>query len=705
MGAKWRPPWTTQKVDDDHLEEYDAELAVRRALWGKEKLLPPLGAGMPIRNTFEMLLQVLMVYTGIFVPLYSCFQIPYHPAQLVVDYLIDMCFWFDIALTMRTAYYNQNHELVTDKKEIQRTYMKKRLRLDIIANFPFELFTLLAGHSTTSAAFSAWRLWRMLRFCRMKRLHPKILVDLNASGPRRLVNFFPLITHWVACLWFAIGLSGPSNGDEPPALLALRPERQGGSSWLMRPNYNSILLGSETNLQAYVSSLYWASATLMKTAYVNPATTEEKLFTCVILLIGAVMFAVFLGQVFKILARLDEGSAQRREKMAMFRLFCDHNKLSAPLSHKVLSYAMAEWNVTLGVSTGETLKLLSHSLAGQLLYEMRKDVLEACPVTSSTSLSCAKKLLARTTVQVCIKNEYVLGCDELARELLILVKGSLKISLPSAGSKRGSKSPARGDDSCSPTIRVGSKKNLMQFRMLESMGCITGLWRPYENGLRYPFEVQAKEFTTMLNIGRQALLEVMGTFDEDRPKIQKVLDQEYELVQQALRISGGRMKGSMRETSTRSSPGGREVDAAASLAESAKAEELQDGTEQLGELNTTLEGVNVGLAKTHEALSTVNGLVVTLPAMLEKLGGTVSADEKERFRFVETPPSRSSSRASHSDKSPSGGRSHPSAVQRFADMQQQQQQQLKSGAGEDDKREITAANSKSSGDVAAVIVL
>ena len=36
-----------------------------------------------------MLLQVLMVYTGIFVPLYSCFQIPYHPAQLVVDYLVD----------------------------------------------------------------------------------------------------------------------------------------------------------------------------------------------------------------------------------------------------------------------------------------------------------------------------------------------------------------------------------------------------------------------------------------------------------------------------------------------------------------------------------------------------------------------------------------------------------------------------------------
>ena len=73
-------------------------------------------------------------------------------------------------------------------------------------------------------------------------------------------------------------------------------------------------------------------------------------------------------------AGLDEGSAQRREKMSMFRTFCSHNKLSPALAKNVISYAMAEWNATQGVSTADTLKLLSPALSGQLLYDMRKGV-------------------------------------------------------------------------------------------------------------------------------------------------------------------------------------------------------------------------------------------------------------------------------------------------------------------------------------------
>lgn len=687
-------PGGKHAADQAELEEFDAELAIRRSLWAREKLLPPLGERMPIRNTFEKMMQIFMVYTGFFVPLWACFQISYHPAQLAVDYTIDACFWVDILLTLRTAFYNENNELVIDKKVIFGTYIRKRLYFDVIANFPFELFALAAGHGIESPAFSAWRLWRMFRFFRIKRLHPKILVDLNTSGPRRLVNFFPLMTHWVACIWFAIGLAGPKDENDPLVLLSTRPDWQGGSSWLMRPNFHCLQLGRDVNVQSYVSSLYWASATLMKTAYVAPSTFGEKIFTCCILLMGAIMFALFLGQVYKILDRLDEGTAQRREKMGTFRLFCQHNKLSRTIQRKVLSYALAEWNVTQGVSTADTLKLLSPALSGQVLYEMRKDVIEACPVTSTTSLACAKKLLGRATVQVCVKNELVVGHDELARELLVLVKGSLQISLPS--SKKGGKMAAMGADDGGRNSRH-SKKNLMQFRMLEKKGGITGLWSPYDSGLRYPFEVQAKEFTTMLNIGRQALLEVMGTFDQDRPKIQKVLDQEFDLVKKALRLDGGRGT-SVRESkgvSTRESAAEEEAAAVAKAEEEA---ELAHSKAQLFEINATLESVNVGLAKTHDGLASVKSIVSSLPTILEKLGHTASPADKARLKSakVQLPPIRK-------EGPNSSGRSHPSASQRFADMQQQQQQQQ---SAEDEKTEITASSkSASDGAAAAAIVL
>ena len=73
------------------------------------------------------------------------------------------------------------------------------------------------------------------------------------------------------------------------------------------------------------------------------------------------------------------------------------------------------------------------------------------------------------------------------------MKGQLKVSLPTktkplAGGAVGSKG--------------GSKKNLMQFRMLEKEGQIVGMWRFGRYPDRYPYEASAKEFTVMLNLSK-----------------------------------------------------------------------------------------------------------------------------------------------------------------------------------------------------------
>ena len=154
---------------------------------------------------------------------------------------------------MRTAFYNMDCELVVDRNLIVGTYAKRRLGFDLLANFPFEVFTLAAGYSYASPVFSAWKMFRMLRFFRMRKLHPPLLVEVNSSGQTVLVYMFPLMTHWVACGWFAIGLSSLSD-DVSVVGEAARADWDGGTSWLMRPNYGGLRLGRETNVQAYVSS-------------------------------------------------------------------------------------------------------------------------------------------------------------------------------------------------------------------------------------------------------------------------------------------------------------------------------------------------------------------------------------------------------------------------------------------------------------------
>ena len=620
---------TKRSSVDDGDDDADADLAVARQLWKNEMLLPPLGERTPLRNNFSKLLMFFTVYTGFFAPLNAGFKIAYHPVQLVIDYCIDVTFWADIVLTMRTAYYDINNDLVVDKKVIRNAYVRRRLGWDVLANFPFELFALAAGHTSTSPTFAAWRTFRVLRFMRMKKVHQSNIIDVNNSGALRLVKLYPMIIHWVACVWWAIGTSGLTNSS------VKKLDWEGGTSWLLRPTFGALSLAPGgvpvTGVQAYLSALYWAAATLIKTAWIAPSTPVEKLYGCIIVSLGAIMFAVFLGQFFKILQRFDEGSAQRRDKMAMFRTFCTHNKLSKAMTRKIITYALAEWNATQGVSTANTLKNLSPTISGQLLYEMRKDIMQACPLTSMTSMACAKKMILRSTVQVCLKNEYVVGHNELVKELFILIKGSLQISVPNT--RKSTARMSTGADA--RNSRMSSKKNLMQFRMLEKQGGMCGLWNPYEKNNRYPYEVQAKEFTTMLNISRQAILENMTQFDEDRPKIMAVLEKEYDLVQNALRLPGARStmmscrqsQGDSNEAEASATPAA--VEAETDDAMAAKERERM----RLFETIDALNGMTSGMNKLQAEIGEVRRQAASMREIMKTLGFDDERTQRIRSSF------------------------------------------------------------------------
>jgi len=309
-----------------------------------------------------------------------------------------------------------------------------------------------------------------------------------------------------------------------------------------------------------------------------------------------------------------------------------------------------------------------------VLQAMRKDILEACPLTSRTSLACAKKLLTRASAQVCLKNEYVIGVDEPARELFILIKGSLKITNPSKKLK-GGKGWGSGPE---PSGRMSSKKNLLQFRMLEKMGGITGLWNPYENGLRYTFEVQATDFTTMLNINKAALLETMNMFDEDRPKIADILEKEYDLVQQALRM-GDRGK-SMR--SMRSS--GSDEPATPVEKDEDEDETAVKRKATLTEVTATLESVNAGLNKSLDGISKIKELGTSLPTIMEKLGHTLSEDQANRL-------AGSGEAASSLTRSSSNLRcSESKLTSSMMRIREENKRAESSSGGADEKREITA---------------
>ena len=86
-----------------------------------------------------MLIVVLVMYNTLFIVLVVCYN-RFNPATglywyegstgetnalpMGVDYLVDLVFIADIGLTFRTTFFDQENELVLDKRVIARNYLK-----------------------------------------------------------------------------------------------------------------------------------------------------------------------------------------------------------------------------------------------------------------------------------------------------------------------------------------------------------------------------------------------------------------------------------------------------------------------------------------------------------------------------------------------------------------------------------------------------
>jgi hypothetical protein len=63
-----------------------------------------------------------------------------------------------------------------------------------------------------------------------------------------------------------------------------------------------LLFDSNLFVQQYFSSLYWSLTMLMKTAYIGPDTVTEKYLACILVLLGAFVFAMIMGTVNRLLS-------------------------------------------------------------------------------------------------------------------------------------------------------------------------------------------------------------------------------------------------------------------------------------------------------------------------------------------------------------------------------------------------------------------
>jgi len=58
--------------------------------------------------------------------------------SITLDYVVDLLFLLDILVVFNTAYYDEDVDLVDDRKQIAKNYLKGWFTVDLLAIIPFD---------------------------------------------------------------------------------------------------------------------------------------------------------------------------------------------------------------------------------------------------------------------------------------------------------------------------------------------------------------------------------------------------------------------------------------------------------------------------------------------------------------------------------------------------------------------------------------
>lgn len=127
------------------LESESSTAVIEAGLWKYHRLLPPLEDSKR-RQRFQTLLLLMLYYTCLYTPMRCSFFVLMRKgagwrALDAIDIFIDACFWVDVALNMRTAYYDDEKDLVTEWRLIVKRYMRFWFWVEALATVPWDVIT------------------------------------------------------------------------------------------------------------------------------------------------------------------------------------------------------------------------------------------------------------------------------------------------------------------------------------------------------------------------------------------------------------------------------------------------------------------------------------------------------------------------------------------------------------------------------------
>ncbi len=331
------------------------------------------------------------------------------------SYILDMAwtlfFAVDMFLNFRRPYLEKG-ELVTNRRDTARHYLRSWFAVDFIATFPFDLLLLLL-HGNQPWVVHAMRMARILKVFRLFRI-TDVVVTLSASGKKALVTDVVLDAHThikVALLffWVLVGLNGIACG------------------WIMiNPQH---LTGDP--LSDYIFGLYWTITTLTTVGYgdITPAGNLARIYTMIIMAGGVVMYGLVIGNISSLIANNRRLVQQRCEKIAALANFLKQYQIPKHLQDDIFSF-YNHYLSERGVEQSEIIAELPTELQSNINVYVNVFMLRRVPFFADASQECLAAMVGFLTTRIISPHEEIISAGEQGREMFFLTHGVVEVVSP-----------------------------------------------------------------------------------------------------------------------------------------------------------------------------------------------------------------------------------------------------------------------------------
>ncbi len=348
---------------------------------------------------WELYILVLTVLVTVVAPLIVVFQFPLSVILVIFDIVVTVSFTVDIVIQFNTGFIVRQ-ELVTDRKQIARRYLRGWFILDLIATLPFTWIFASSRYAGLNRVFRFFRLARLFKLFGSSKIlnRAKKLSFINPAFMRLFLLVFWILVaaHLIACGWIFIG--GPGE--------------------------------YATDGETYLEAFYWTVTTLTTIGYgdITPAEPVQFIFVIVIMLIGAAIYGFIIGNIANIIANIDVAKSQFRERVETVDTFLKYRNIPGELQKRIRDYYDYLWESRRGYEESQLLEDLPTSLKTQVAFFLNQDIIEKVPIFKNASREFIRDIILNLQPVIYTPGDQVITAGEIGYEMYFISRGEVDVT-------------------------------------------------------------------------------------------------------------------------------------------------------------------------------------------------------------------------------------------------------------------------------------